>query len=473
MNAQRIWLLGGLLGFASILLLVPDTTLQSPARQVAAVAVLMALLWIGEAIPIPATALLPIVLFPLLGVLPVESVTASYANHLVFLFLGGFWLAAAVERCQLHRRIALHVLQAMGTRPDRIVLGFMTATAFLSMWLSNTATTMMMLPIASAVAARIGGDTQSQFGRSLMLGVAYSASIGGVATLIGTPPNAVLAGVLESTLGIKISFWQWMQFGLPLALVMLMLCWASLTRLNAPLHRAGGTAGGAAIVGELAALGPIASAERRVLTVFGGVAFLWIFKGALPAAWLNELSDSGIALAGAIALFVLPAGRGQGALLDWSSAARIPWDVLILFGGGFALAQGFQTSGLSAWIGLQLGAMHTVPWYLMVAAVALVTILLTEVTSNTATAGMLLPIVAALATAAGHNPLLPMTAAALAASFAFMLPVATPPNAIVYASRQVSIAQMARAGIWLNLAGVVSITLFVALLLPWIWGVTP
>ncbi len=471
---KRLWLTAGVLAFLSVLLLVPETVMPQTANRVAAVAVLMAILWIGEAIPIPATALLPVVLFPLLDVMQIESATANYAHHLVFLFLGGFWIAAAVEACGLHRRIALHVLQLMGSSADRIVFGFMAATAFLSMWLSNTATTMMMLPIAMAVAARLDAAPHSPFGRSLMLGIAYAASIGGVATLIGTPPNAVLAGILEKTQGISIGFWQWMQFGVPLALFMLLLCWWYLTRLAADLHQAKAGQGQQLIAEELLSLGAMSHAERRVLTVFIIVALMWIFRSILPFSKAYSITDSGIAIAGALALFVIPGGaKGQGTLLDWRSATGIPWDVLILFGGGFALAQGFQQSGLTGWIGSQLDFLDQVHWIVLVVVVALVTIFLTELTSNTATASMLLPIVAGLAAAAGQEILMPMVATALAASFAFMLPVATPPNAIVFASRQVTIAEMARAGIWMNLIGWLLITLAVSFWLPLIWGLKP
>ncbi len=471
MDKRRIWLAVGILLSLLTALTVPPEVMPAAARHVAAVAILMAVLWISEAIPIPATALLPVVLFPLLGVMPVGAVTANYAHHLVFLFLGGFWIAAAVEHCNLHRRIALHVLRLMGSRQDRVVLGFMAATAFLSMWLSNTATTMMMLPIAMAVVARLGTDPQAPFGRSLMLGVAYAASIGGVATLIGTPPNAVLAGVLDKTQGITLAFWQWMLFGLPLSVLMLGICWWYLTRLLAHLHRQPGGAADTLFADELAALGRMSAAEQRVLLIFGAVAFFWVFKGVLPIGVVNALSDATIAMAGAIALFIVPAGTAdRAALLDWASAAKIPWDVLILFGGGFALATGFQQSGLTEWIGTRLDFLREMHVFMLLVVVALVTIFLTEVTSNTATASMLLPIVAGLATAAGHDALAPMVATALAASFAFMLPVATPPNAIVFASRQVSIPEMARAGIWMNLIGLALIALFVSQVMPWVWG---
>jgi len=339
------------------------------------------------------------------------------------------------------------------------------------MWLSNTATTMMMLPIAMAVASRLDAEAHTPFGRSLMLGIAYAASIGGVGTLIGTPPNAVLAGIVEKTEGIRIGFGQWMQFGVPLAIAMLLICWWYLTRVSARLGGQDAVRGTQMIAADLAALGRIRTAEKRVLLIFAGVALLWVFKGLVPWPWLNAVSDSTVAMAGALALFIIPAGADKhGALLNWETAAKIPWDVLILFGGGFALAQGFQQSGLTEWIGLRLGFLQQVHWFVLVVAVALVTIFLTEVTSNTATASMLLPIVAGLAAAAGQDALAPMVATALAASFAFMLPVATPPNAIVFASRQVTIPEMARAGIWMNLIGIAMIALFVAIGLPLLQG---
>ena len=473
LSAKGAWLVAAASCALVLAFAVPESVMPPAAARVAAVALLMAALWITEAIPIPATALLPVVLFPLLGVMPVGAATANYANHLVFLFLGGFLIAAAVQRCGLHRRIALALLRRVGEHQDRMVLGFMVATGLLSMWLSNTATAMMMLPIALAVTAQTGHGTRSDFGRALMLGIAYSASIGGVATLIGTPPNAVLAGIVEKTQGIRIGFAEWLAFGLPLAAVMLLTCWWYLTRMATRLAGRTFAADSGQLAEQLASPGPMRSSERRVLAVFAAVAFLWVFRPLLPWDWLAGLSDSSIAVAGAVALFALPAGDRDGPLLDWPTAAGIPWDVLLLFGGGFALAEGFQQSGLTLWLGEQLGFLEAVHWLLLAFSVALLTVFLTEVTSNTATASMLLPIVAGLAAAAGQHPLPPMVATALAASFAFMLPVATPPNAIVFASREITIAQMARAGIWMNLVGLVLIVLFVGVLLPAVWDITP
>ena len=478
----RIGLVLGPLVFLALLAAPQPEGLSAAGQQAGAVAALMAIWWISEAIPIPATALLPLVLFPLLGVAPVRATAANYGHHLIFLFLGGFWIAVTLERWNLHRRIALHTIRLVGSSPRRIVLGFMVATAFLSMWLSNTATTMMMLPIGMAVIARVapealaaraaGAPLTNPFGTALMLGIAYAASIGGIATLIGTPPNAVLAGVAEKLYGLRISFAGWMLFALPLSVAMLLLAWLYLTRLSFTRIAAAAGAASAPIREELARLGAPSYQEKAVLAVFVCVAAAWIGRGLLPLPGLAALQDSSIAIAGALALFLIPARDGGGGrLLDWPTALRIPWDILLLFGGGFALADGFARSGLAQWIALQLAGLQGVGWLAIVAAVVLLTIFLTEVTSNTATATLLLPIVASLAAGAGIHPLGPMMGAALAASFAFMLPVATPPNAVVFASRCISIPQMARAGLWLNLIGFALIVLCVATLARWVWGI--
>lgn len=440
---------------------------------VASVAVLMTVWWITEAIPIPATALLPLALFPLLQIMPAAEVSAAYANHLIFLFLGGFLIALAVERWQLHRRIALHTIALFGTTPSRIVLGFMVATASLSMWISNTATVMMMLPIGLAVIRQLAptaGDEQapkvSSFATALMLGIAYAGSIGGVATLIGTPPNAILAGIVEQNYGRPIGFAQWLAFGLPLAVIMLGLTWVYLTRVAFSVPGSAGEAR-SAVRAHLRELGPMSPAERRVLAVFVLVAAAWVARGFIPWEGLGLVRDSTIAILGGIALFLVPAGGGGRArLLDWDTAVRLPWDIILLFGGGFALAKGFQVSGLTQWIGAQLSLLGGVPLWALVLAVAAVVIFLTEVTSNTATASLMLPVVGALAAAIDVDPLGLMAAAAVSASFAFMLPVATPPNAIVYGSRQVPILAMVRAGFWLNLIGCVLLTLLVMSPLP-------
>jgi sodium-dependent dicarboxylate transporter 2/3/5 len=450
--------------FLAVQLSPVPTGLTPAAWQVAGLALWMAAWWLTEALPLAVTALLPLLVLPWLGTAAIKAVAPAYANPVIFLFLGGFLLAAAVERWGLHRRIALHLVHLLGLRPDRLVLGFMLATALLSMWVSNTATVMMMVAIGMAVAKQTSG-AQQQTGTALMLGIAYAASIGGVATLIGTPPNAILAGVARSTLGLEIGFAQWLAFALPLAAVLLLLTWWLLTHVLFRTPSDCCLGGAAELRAARAALGPLSRQERRVLLVFVLVAAAWVLRGFVAWGPLERLDDAGIALTGALLLFALPDGAG-GRLLDWPTAARIPWDILVLFGGGFALAQAFADSGLTAAVAGQLSLLRGVDPLWLIGGVSLLVVLLTEITSNTATATLLLPLMAGLAAAVQVHPLLLMVPAAVAASFAFMLPVATPPNAIVFGSRQVSIGQMARAGLLLNLAGTLLLTLFAYFWLP-------
>lgn len=455
--------------FLFTLLMPPPQGMGEAAQGVAAVTLLMATWWISEAIPIAATALLPIVLFPLLGVMSTAQTTSSYANHLIYLFLGGFLIAMAMQKWNLHRRIALHTIRLVGFSPSRTVLGFMLATAFLSMWISNTATAMMMLPIGLAVIASHSehDEPDKAFAIALMLGIAYAASIGGVATLIGTPPNAILAGVLEKTTGRTIGFAEWMGFALPLSLLMLAIAWLYLTRIAYPSRHASGQQTRELLRMQLRQLGPIGREEKWILAIFTGVAVAWILRGLVKVAWLEGVGDASIAMAGATLLFLVPSDWRQGRfLLDWESAVKLPWEIIILFGGGFTLASGFAESGLTAWFVSQLGLLHDTPPWLLIAAVTLLVIFLTEVTSNTATATIVLPVMGALAAAMGMNAAALMIPAAIAASYAFMLPVATPPNAIVFSSGQLSIPQMARAGLWMNLIASLVITLFILLWAP-------
>jgi sodium-dependent dicarboxylate transporter 2/3/5 len=469
---KRVGLLTGLSLFLVFWLMPVPAGMTSQAQAMAAIAALMASWWMSEAIPIPATALLPIVLYPLLGIMDTGVVTRSYAHHLVFLFLGGFLIALTMQRWGLHRRIAMHIVNRVGTSETRLVLGFMLATAFLSMWISNTATAMLMVTIGIAVLYQIGHTDSSSakstgFDTALMLGIAYSASIGGVATLIGTPPNAILAGVAESTLGMQIGFTAWMSFALPLSLIMLLFAWLYLTRVAYQLGHNHSEARAAMIKAELEGLGLMSIAEKRVALVFLSVAVLWIVRGLVDIPLLQQLNDSSIAIAAALLLFVLPSGEAdKKSLLDWDTAQKLPWDILLLFGGGFALASGFSETGLTRYLADQLGGLSGLPAWLVIATVCLLVIFLTEVTSNTATASLLLPFMAVLGEATGLEPLMLMVAAALSASFAFMLPVATPPNAIVFASRCISIPQMARAGLWLNILGMLLITGFIFYWLP-------
>jgi len=460
--------LGPALFLATLLMPLPQG-MNAAAQPVAAVTLLMAVWWISEAIPIAATALLPIVFFPVLGVMSTAKATGAYANHLIYLFLGGFLIAMAMQKWNLHRRIALHTIRLVGVSPSRTVLGFMLATAFLSMWISNTATAMMMLPIGMAVIATHDktGSNITGFGTALMLGIAYAASIGGVATLIGTPPNAILVGVLEKTTGTTIGFAKWMGFALPLSLLMLGIAWLYLTRIAYPLGSSKSSETQALLQRELRELGAMTQEEKWILAVFLSVALAWILRGLVKAEWLVGVGDATIAMAGAIVLFLIPSNWRRGEfLLDWQTAVKLPWEIIILFGGGFTLASGFAESGLTAWLVSQLGLLQGIPPWILIMAVTLLVIFLTEVTSNTATATIVLPVMGALAGAMGMAATTLMIPAAIAASYAFMLPVATPPNAIVYSSGLITIPQMARAGLWMNLIATLCISGLVLLTAP-------
>ena len=486
MSRSTIGLVVGPLLFLVFLFIPQPEGLSEQGIIVAGIAVLMAIWWITEAIPIPATALLPIVLYPILGVMSPGEVTQSYAHHLIFLFMGGFMIAVTVEKWNLHQRIALHTIRIVGMTPDRIILGFMIATAFLSMWISNTASTMMMLTVGLAVLHQIAKEIESsdsannidtreghfRFGIALMLGIGYSASIGGTATLIGTAPNLVFAGIVEDMYGISINFLQWMSFGVPLAIVMLAITWLYLTRIAYPSEIDHLPGGEKTIRKEILALGNISSQEKKVLFVFCLVAALWVVRGLFDIKVFHLIKDSTIAMAGALLLFVIPSNWSKREfLLDWKTAVKIPWDILILFGGGFALARGFSETGLTTFLAGELSILDGSHIIVIIAAVTLLVIFLTELTSNTATASLTLPIMAALAGAMQIHPFGLMVSTVIAASFAFMLPVATPPNAIIFSSRYVTIPQMMKAGIWLNLLGAILITTFVMFLLPIVWGI--
>ena len=477
-TVQRYGLvLGG--GVFLLLLLLPAPSALSPEGwRTAAVAILMAIWWMTEAIPIPATAMLPLGLFPILGVLDAGNASEPYASELIFLFMGGFLLAVTMEKWGLHKRIALRIVTMVGTSPNRLILGFMLATAFLSMWISNTATTAMMLPIVIAVAAMFRPLDQEgpyEFGIALMLGVAYAASIGGICTLIGTPPNAVLAGAASEILGVEIGFVQWMGVGVPIAVVMLPVTWILLTRF---LYPPGPLAGDAAeiIEAEVASLGAPSRGEKVTAVVFGLTALAWVLRSektignfTIPGlqTWAPNVGDSTIAMTAAVLLFILPVDWRKGEFaLDWRTAKRIPWGVLVLFGGGLSLARAMEQSGLAAWIGGVVASLEAVPTLAIIAFVATLLVFLTEVTSNTATTTMAMPVMAGAAIGLGMDPLLVMTTAALAASMAFMLPVATPPNAIVFGSGYITIGQMSRAGLVLNIFAIVLITVLGSVLIP-------
>jgi sodium-dependent dicarboxylate transporter 2/3/5 len=434
----------------------------------------MALWWMTEAMPIPVTSLLPLLVFPPLGVASMDAAASPYANPLIFLFLGGFLLALAMQRWGLHRRLALRVVRAVGTRPRAIVGGFLASTAILSMGVSNTATTMMMLPIGLSIAQLAPGgpgrEDEENFATALMLAIAYGSSIGGMATLIGTPTNALIAGFFAETYGVTIGFAQWLVVGLPIMLAGLPLAHLVLTRVVFPIRMTELAGGRELILAELRKLGPMSRPERRVALVFGLVAVLWVTQ-PLYERWVPGVGDTGIAMLGALLLFLLPAGDEDGEpLLDWTTAESLPWGVLLLFGGGLSLAAAVATTGLAGWIGASLGGLAVLPGWAIVALAAGVVLLLTELTSNTATAAAFLPVMAALAAGIGRNPLLLAVPTVLAASCAFMLPVATPPNAIVYGSGRVTIPQMARAGVVLNLCFLVLIVVLTYALGPLAFG---
>ncbi len=480
---QRIGLAIGSVLFL-LLAFAPIPGIPEPVRKMLAVAVLMASWWVSEAIPLAATALLPLVLFPVLGLASAPEAAAPYANHLIYLFMGGFMLAQAMQRWNLHRRIALHIVSLIGTKPSHLILGFMCATAFVSMWVSNTATAAMMMPIAMAVTKQVADAIEEQnlgidvtpgrfhFGINLMLGIAYAASIGGVGTLIGTPPNVLLAGVLEESYGIQLSFFRWMLFGIPLVAVFLPLTWLWLTRFAYPLEITEVPDGKQLIKDQIEALGPMSDGERKTAVVFALTAAAWMFR-PLWTKWLPSgelITDSTVAVASALALFLLPTGT-RDRVLDWPWAKKLPWEVLVLFGGGFALATGFEMSGLSRWVGDQLVRVQDAPLPVFIVAIVLLLITLTEFASNTASAAMSLPILGAAAVAMGLSPLILCVPATVAASCAFMMPAATPPNAIVFGTGYFTIPQMVRVGVFVNLIGVVLISLFTLLLVRPIFGV--
>ena len=480
-SASRIGLIGGG-AFFLLLLLVPGPAGLSPEGwRAAAVAVLMAVWWMTEAIPIPATALLPLALFPTLGVLDMPAAAAPYANEIIFLFMGGFIIAMAMERWGLHRRIALGIMSFIGTSPKRLILGFMVATAFLSMWISNTATATMMLPIAMAVAEvfrpkDLDPETQPyHFGIALMLGIAYAASIGGVATLIGTPPNAVMAAAAEELLDTQIGFVEWMAVGLPVAAFTLPIAWLVLVNF---LHQPGEVSGDAASVihDEQSAQGRMSRGEKSVAIVFFLAAISWVLRspkelGAVTIPGIETFApgvrDSTIAMVAAVILFLIPVNWRKGEFaMNWTAARKMPWGVLILFGGGLSLARAMDQTGLAAWIGGGVGALGALPQVVLLALVATLFVFLTEVTSNTATATMAMPIMAGVAAGLGYPAITLMATAALSASMAFMLPVASPPNAIVFSSEYLTIPRMARAGFWMNIIAIAVITLTATLLIP-------
>ena len=463
--------LGLLLGPALALLVAVAPApegLERGGMLVAGVLTLMAVWWATEAVPIAVTSLLPLALLPLIQVMPLKAVAAPYADPVVLLLLGGFIVALAIEKWNLHRRIALNVLVVSGARLKLLAAGFMLTTALLSMWISNTATSLMMAPIALSVAFAAGGGTR--LAGALLLGVAYSASIGGLATPVGTPTNLIAMGWLSENGGREISFREWMSFGLPVVALMLPAAWL-VVPWGLKSDPAGARAAQAEIRDQHRGLGKITTPEARVAMVFAVIASAWIFREQLvKVPGLGGLSDMGIAIIGAVAMFLVPhsdaqtraAGRGF-ALLDWDDGKSIPWDVVLLFGGGLSIAAAVQESGLAGWLGNSLAGFGALPAIILILIIVTLLIFLTEVMSNVAAMTTFLPVLGALASATGIDVETLVIPCAMAASCAFMLPIATGPNAVVFGTRQISIARMATAGIWLNAACILIVTLFFGL----------
>lgn len=448
-------------------------------RGVLAATLWIAVWWITEAIPISATALLPIVLFPVSGALGMNTTTAAYASPMIFLFMGGFMIAAAIEKWNLHQRIALTIISKTGAGLNQIILGFMLACGFLSMWISNTATAVMMLPIGLAVAKQLGSGikneatTERKIGQVMMLGIAYSCSVGGIATLIGTPTNVIFSAVIQKMYGIEITFSKWMSFGLPISVGLLLIAWLYLTRFAYSSLKITNIEGSKReIRNQLIELGEISEEEKKVLLIFIGVAIAWICRSFLLQKMIPGINDAVIAIAGALLLFIIPTKADKrDFLLDWRTAQKIPWGILLLFGGGLAIAAGFKESGLAMWIGNQISLLAAVPYIMLLLILITIVNFLTEITSNVATASILLPIIAALSVSIGVHPYGLMIAVTVAASCAFMLPVATPPNAVVFSSGYLSIPRMVQVGIWMNIWSILLLTVFVYFVLPWLWGI--
>ncbi len=479
----RHQVVGRVLGLAVFaVMLAADASqdvMPSAAWRTAAVGMWMAIWWATEALPVAVTAFLPLVTFAPLGISSLREAAAPFSNPIVYLFLGGFVVALAVERWNLHRRISLAILKRTGTDGQRLIGGFMVACAMLSMWMTNTSTTMMLLPIVLAVigvvrenVTGVSEEDRENFAVAMLLGVAYAASIGGLATLIGTPPNAFLAGYLSEAYGYEIGFAQWMLVGLPVTLTMLPCAWWLLTRVLFPVRIPASEAVEAHLREVRAEMGAMTTAEKRVAGLFLGLIVSWLLRRPLGDAlgWTG-LSDAGIAMTFAVLLFLVPSGeRASRPLLTWDEATRVPWGVLILFGGGLSLATAVSETGLALWLGENLAPLGAAGSGVLVLAAVVLVVFLTELTSNVATAATLLPALGAIAVQGGMDPLVLVVPVTLAASCAFMLPVATPPNAILFATGEIRIPQMVRAGFWLNVIGAVVVTIVSLAIAPLVLG---
>ena len=470
---KKIGLLTGPIVFL-ILYNLPFIMLNENADPVIAVAAWMVIWWITECVSISVTALIPLAMFPLFGIMDMRTVSASYGSPIVFLFFGGFVMALALEKVGLHKRIALNIIKFTGTKPDQVILGFMIATAFLSMWISNTATTVVMLPIALSVIHLLINDedgfTQKDkyFALSIMLGIAYSANVGGIATVIGTPPNTVIVGFMENEFGVQISFLKWMMVGLPFSILMLMVIYLVLVKFIFPNHLDAIPNSESIIKKELDALGPINATERKVLIIFLVTMGLWIFRTYLNE-WLPfiTLSDAGISVLAAFSLFAIPFQFNTGSFaLDWEDTSKLPWGILILFGGGLALASGLSSTGVIDYIGNSIAENKSLTILLVTAILITVILFMTELMSNVALVAVFAPVVGGIALGLDAEMLHLLIPVAMASSCAFMLPMATPPNAIVFASGHIKVAEMAKAGVLLNVISVLILIVFSVYLIP-------
>lgn len=480
--AQKVGLILGPLLFLLTMLFFHPEGLNTDARTVLAITLWVATWWITEPIPIAVTSLLPIILLPITGALDGDAVVSSYGNDIIFLFLGGFFIATAMEKWNLHKRIALSIISIIGTSPQRIVLGFMVATAFLSMWVSNTAATMMLIPMGLAIIHQASSSLEEgkyakeipKFEKTVIFGIGYAATIGGLGTLIGTPPLSILAAVVGEMFDTNISFAGWMLVGVPIVVILIPVLWLFLTKVVYKIEFRELPGGKEQIIRERKSLGKISYEEKAVAAVFIFAAFMWITRTFI---WVNivhvpGISDGIIAMAATVLLFLIPAKKEQGTkIMEWKDSKDIPWGILILFGGGLAIAAGFTETGLSDWIGNQLAALEGMNIFIIMIISTGVILFLTEITSNTATGTMIIPVVAALALALNVHPYALMVPCAMAANCAFMLPVGTPPNAIIYGTGKLKITEMVKIGFWLNLMTLILIVLAVYFYMPVVWGI--
>ena len=472
---KSLFLISGPLLFLAMQFFSPPAGMSESAYSLLSITLWMALWWVTESVPIAITALLPIILFPMTGAVDLQTTTASYGHKYIFLYMGGFMLAIAIEKWNLHKRIALNIIKIIGTNISKIILGFMVATAFLSMWISNTATAVMMLPIAMSIVAQLQDNPNTEknenliFGKALMLSIAYSASIGGMATLIGTPPNLVFAGYVEETYGIEITFLQWLKFGLPIAIPLLVIAWLYLTKFAFKFKQKEFPGGKEEINRLLVLIGPMKREEKLVSSIFVLTAFCWITRSFILQEFFPFIDDTIIAMTAGILLFVVPASDFKKRLITWEDAVKLPWGIILLFGGGMALAAGFQITGLASWLGAQMSIFQGLSVLILVFVIITLVNFFTEFTSNLATTAMLLPILAPIAISLNINPYMLMVACTIAASCAFMMPVATPPNAVVFGSGYLRIPDMIKSGIWMNIISILFLTLMVYYFLPIIW----